>query len=392
MDFSLPATAEEFAEEVREFVAEHVTDEVVTRYLQTGTMHDWGLHQALADRGWIAPTWPKLDGGQALSEIEAMVLLDQLHRAGAPLDGWIITMCGASAIRALGSAQQRAEVVPQVVAGQALISLGFSEPDSGSDVAAARTRAVRDGDEWIINGQKMFTTMAHEATWVLLLTRTDPSAAKHRGLTMFLVPLDSPGIVVEPVHTLGGERTNITFYADVRVPDTARVHELNKGWELLTLALTTERGSAFGAGSSFLGTMGRMLDGTLRWAATARRGGRPILEEPTARRRLAKAKIDHEVSRLLNLRSVWLAGQDIVPDVEASVAKLFSTEALQRMTSDLLELIGPEGLLNHHSPAAPSGGAMEHAFRHSTVTTIYGGSSEVMRNIISQRGLGLPRG
>ncbi|MDT5259477.1 MAG: hypothetical protein QOD10_4557, partial [Mycobacterium sp.] len=336
MDFSLPPTSDEFARKVREFVAAHVTDEVVTRSLATGTMHDWGLHQALAAQGWIAPTWPKSDGGQALSELEAMVLLDELHLAGAPLDGWITTMCGASAIRALGSVQQRADVVSQVVAGKALIALGFSEPDSGSDVAAARTRAVRDGDEWIINGQKMFTTMAHEATWVLLLTRTDPSAAKHRGLTMFLVPLDSPGIVVEPIHTLGGERTNITFYSDVRVPDTARVHELNKGWEFLTLALTTERGSAFGAGSSFMGTMGRMLEGTLRWAATARRGGRPVLEEPTSRRRLAKAKIDHEVSRLLNLRSVWLAGQGMVPDVEASVAKLYTTEALQRMTSDLL--------------------------------------------------------
>ncbi|ORA11652.1 acyl-CoA dehydrogenase family protein [Mycobacterium arosiense] len=392
MDFSLPVGAESFAEEVRTFVADHVTADVVARSLETGTMHDWGLHRALAQRGWLAPTWPKSEGGQDLSEIEAMVLLDQLHRAGAPLDGWITTMCGASAIRALGSPQQRAEVVAKVVAGEALISLGFSEPDSGSDVAAARTRAVRDGDHWVINGQKMFTTMAHEATWVLLLTRTDPATAKHRGLTMFLVPLNSDGIVVEPVHTLGGERTNITFYTDVRIPDTARVHELNKGWEFLTLALTTERGSAFGAGSSFMGTMGRMLDGTLAWAARTHHNGRTVLEEPTARRRLAAAKIDHEVARLLNLRSVWLAGQGAISDVEAAVAKLFSTEALQRMTADLLDLLGPEGLLNHRCAVAPSGGEMEHAFRHSTVTTIYGGSSEIMRNIIAHRGLGLPRG
>ena len=392
MDFSLPPSAKSFAEEVREFVAEHVTAEVVARSLETGTMHDWGLHRALAERGWLAPTWPKSEGGQGLSEIEAMLLLDQLHRAGAPLDGWTTTMCGTSAIRALGSQQQRTEIVPRVVAGEALIALGFSEPDSGSDVAAARTRAVLDGDDWIINGQKMFTTMAHEATWVLLLTRTDPSAAKHRGLTMFLVPLDTEGIVVEPVHTLGGERTNITFYTDVRVPDSARVHELNKGWEFLTLALTTERGSAFGAGSSFMGTMGRMLDGTLRWAAVTGSDGRTVLDDPNARRRLAKARVDYEVARLLNLRSVWLAGHHTVSDVEAATAKLFSTEALQRMTADLLDLLGPEGLLDHCCPAAPSGGVMEHAFRHSTVTTIYGGSSEIMRNIISQRGLGLPRG
>jgi len=392
MDFTLPPSAEAFAKDVRAFVDQHVTTDVMRRSLTTGTMHDWGLHRALAERGWLAPTWPKSEGGQDLSEFEAMVLLDELHRAGAPLDGWVTTMCGASAIRTLGSDTQRAEVVAKVVAGEALISLGFSEPDSGSDVAAARTKAVRDGDDWVINGQKMFTTMAHEATWVLLLTRTNPDAAKHRGLTMFLVPLDSPGIVIEPVHTLGGERTNVTFYTDVRVPDSARVHELNKGWEFLTLALTTERGSAFGAGSSFMGTMAQMLQGTVEWARASQRGGEAIIDEAPMRRRLAKAAVDYEVARLLNLRAVWLAAQHRVLDVEAAVAKLFSTEALQRMTSDLLEAVGPEGLLNHDSPEAVAGGSLEHAFRHGTVTTIYGGSSEIMRNIISQRGLGLPRG
>jgi alkylation response protein AidB-like acyl-CoA dehydrogenase len=167
---------------------------------------------------------------------------------------------------------------------------------------------------------------------------------------------------------------------------------VNKGWQFLTLALTSERGSAFGAGSSFMGTMGRMLEGTLEWARTTRRDGGMALDEPTTRRRLARASVDYEVSRLLNLRSIWLVGQGQSPDVEASVAKLFSTEALQRMTSDLMDVLGPEGLLNHHSVEAPSKGTMEHAYRHGVVTTIYGGSSEIMRNIISQRGLGLPRG
>jgi alkylation response protein AidB-like acyl-CoA dehydrogenase len=157
MDFSLPPNAEAFAKEVREFVTEHVTEEVVKRSLETGTMHDWGLHQALAARGWLAPMWPADEGGRNLSEIEGMVLLDHLHRAGAPLDGWITTMCGASAIRTLGTDEQRANVVAKVVAGEALIALGFSEPDSGSDVASARTKAIRDEDGWVINGQKMFT-------------------------------------------------------------------------------------------------------------------------------------------------------------------------------------------------------------------------------------------
>jgi alkylation response protein AidB-like acyl-CoA dehydrogenase len=391
MRFDLPRQAEAFRAEVKEFVAEHVTDQVVRRAYETGTMHDWRLHRALAEKRWLAAPWPEAEGGQGRSPFEMMVLLDELHRAGAPLDGWITTMCGASAIRATGNDRHREEVVKAVVAGEALIALGFSEPDAGSDVAAARTVAERDGDEWVINGQKMFTTMAHEARWVFLLARTDRLAAKHRGLTMFLVPMDSPGVAVDPVHTLGGERTNVTFYTDVRIPDANRVGGVNEGWQILTLALTTERGSAFGAGSSFLGTMHTVLERTAEWARTTRRAGAPVSDDPHVRRRMARAYVEFEVSRLLNHRSIWLVDRGEVPDVEASIAKLFATESLQRVCSDLLDLLGTDGLRNHLDPDAPGEGEIEHAYRHGAVTTIYGGSSEIMRNIIAARGLGLPR-
>lgn len=386
MHFDLPAEAEAFRTEVRDFVTEHVTREVVDRAYRTGTMHDWGLHRALAEKGWLAAPWPVEEGGQSRSPFEMMVLLDEMHRASAPLDGWITTMCGAGAIRAAGTDEHRDQVVTKVVAGDALISLGFSEPDAGSDVAAARTRAVRDGDEWVINGQKMFTTMAHEAEWVFLLTRTD-TTSRHGGLTMFLVPLDDPGITVDPVHTLGGERTNVTFYTDVRVPDTARVGELNRGWDVLVMALNMERGSAFGAGSSFLGTMHTVLEQSANWARACGKD-----TDPHVRRRMARAFVDYEVSRLLNHRSIWLAGQGNVPDVQAAIAKIYATERLQKMCSDLLDLLGADGLLDHQCPDAPGGGEMEHAYRHGAVTTIYGGSSEVLRGIVAARGLGLPRG
>ena len=391
MRFDLPASAEAFRTEVREFVRQHVTDEVVARAYRTGTMHDWGLHRALAEKGWLAAPWSPEDGGQGRSPFEMMVLLDEMHRAGAPLDGWITTMCGASAVKAAGTDDQRALVIKKVVAGEALIALGFSEPDAGSDVAAARTRADRDGDEWVINGQKMFTTMAHEAEWVFLLTRTD-AASKHGGLTMFLVPLDSPGVTVDPVHTLGGERTNITFYTDVRVPDSARVGEVNGGWKILTLALNLERGSAFGAGSSFLGTMQTVLERTTGWARNATGPRGRVADDLQARRRIAKAFVDYEVSRLLNHRSIWLVDRGQMPDVEAAVAKVFATESLQRVCSNLLDLLGPDGVLDHRAgDRAPGHGEMEHAYRHGAVTTIYGGSSEVLRGIIAARGLGLPR-
>ena len=386
MDFGLTTAARTFRDEVRAFVDEHVTDEVIDRALTTGTMHDWGLHRALAEKRWLAGPWPEADGGLALSAFEMMELLDELHLAGAPLDGWITTMCGANAVRDCGTDFHRSQVVPRVAAGEALIALGFSEPDAGSDVAAARTRAVRDGNSWIIDGQKMFTTMAHEASWVFLLARTDTEGPKHKGLTMFLVPLDTPGIEVQAVHTLGGERTNITFYNDITVADEWRVGEVGGGWSVLTLALNHERGSAFGAGSSFLGTSRKVLERTLGW-------GREHPEEcddELALERIGRAAVAHEVSRLLNHRAIWMAERGSPPAVEAAMAKLVSTESLQRSCADLLDLVGPDALRRRGDPEAEAHGELEHAFRHGTITTIYGGSSEVLRGLIA-RGIGLPR-
>lgn len=374
-----------------------MTPEVIRAALDTGTMHNWDMYRAMAAKKWIAPTWPVNEGGLGMSEADAMTLMNELMASGAPLDGgWIITMCAASGLRAGGSEAQKREILPKVVRGELLIALGLSEPDCGSDVAAARTRAVRDGAGdsagWVINGAKMFTTMAHEATYVYVLARTDPDAPKHKGLTMFLVPLDAPGIVIDPVHTLGSERTNVTFYTDVRVPDSAILGELNRGWEFLTYMLTEERGSAFGAGMSFMGTIRRVTAATLQWARETERDGHRVIDELQTRRRFARAAIHQEVSELLNIRSIWLGsrGKDI--SVDAAIAKLYCTDVLQRTTSDFLEMLGPEGLLNHHAEGAPDGGEIEHAFRHAPVTTIYGGSSEVLRSVVGQRGLGLPRG
>jgi alkylation response protein AidB-like acyl-CoA dehydrogenase len=208
---------------------------------------------------------------------------------------------------------------------------------------------------------------------------------------MFLVPLDRPGIEIQAVRTLGGERTNITFYNDVCVPDHARVGAVDGGWQVVTTSLAFERGSAFGATSSFLGTLHRVLDRTIAWSKQAQRNNGPAVGDPDVRRRIARAAIDYEVSNVLNHRSIWLADQGTIPDAEASMAKLYATESLQRVCSDLLDLAGTDGLLTWTGQGAAGIGAVEHAFRHGVVTTIYGGSSEIMRNIIAQRGLGLPR-
>jgi alkylation response protein AidB-like acyl-CoA dehydrogenase len=286
----------------------------------------------------------------------------------------------------VGTDEQRREILPRAVRGEVLVVLGFSEPESGSDVAAAQTRAVRDGDEWVINGSKMFTTNAHIGDYVFLLARTNTEVAKHKGLTTFLVPLDQPGIEVQAVTTLSGERTNITYYNDVRVDDRWRIGEVDGGWRVMTASLQDEHSSGFGA------PLARLLDEAEAWALEARDAeGRARIEDPSVRARLARCAAELEVSLLLERRSVWMAEQHIVPEAEGPMAKLFSSEALERHAQALTEMVGPDGLRSYLDPTAPRGGRIEHALRFSLGTTIYAGSSEVQRNIIAGRGLGLPR-
>jgi alkylation response protein AidB-like acyl-CoA dehydrogenase len=285
-----------------------------------------------------------------------------------------------------GSDEHRREVVPRILAGEVMCCLGYSEPDAGSDVAAVATRAVRDGDAWVIDGQKMFTTMAHEAQYVFLLCRSNFEAPKHKGMTMFLVPMDTPGIEVTPVETMGGERTNITFYSDVRVPDSCRVGAVDDGWTVMHAALVYERNSAN------WGEPHHLVETMAHWATTTTLpdGSRPF-DDPAVQEVLARWTTELEAGRLLLFRSAWLAAQGGLPHVEGSMAKLHITEAFVRASSELLDLLGPDGLLQMGEEGTVERGLVEHAFRHAVVTTIYGGSSEVQREIIAGRGLGLPR-
>lgn len=386
MDFRFPAHAETFRADVRAFMEEHVSEELEEHIYRTGVNHDDGFVAAMRDRGWLGAAWPEEYGGQGRDAWELLALMDENMRADAPMYAQGTTSMIAKVIMHAGTEEQRREIIPKALRGEIIMVLGFSEPEAGSDVANAQTRAVRDGDEWVINGSKMFTTNAHLADYVFLLTRTNPDVPKHKGLTMFLVPMKQPGVEVQAVYTLSGERTNITYYSDVRVDDRWRIGDVDGGWRVLTTALQDEHSAAFGV------RLRTLVERVEAWAReTVDENGRPRIDDPDVRERLAHAATEAEVSLLLQRRATWMSTQGVVPEAEGPMAKLFSSEAFERAAQDLCELVGPDALRSYFDPSAPQGGRIEHALRFSLGTTIYAGTSEVQRNIIATRGLGLPR-
>ena len=386
MDFRLGERGETFRAEARRFLDEHLTDEVRERMHTTGVHHNWGFHRARVEHGLLAPGWPEELGGQGRDPLEVQAYLEEFQSAGAPTYGVGTTLMVANIIRHIGTDEQKQLIIPRALSGEILIVLGFTEPESGSDVAAAQTRAVRDGDEWLVNGQKMFTTNAQEADYVFLLARTNGEVPKHKGLTTFLVPLRQPGVEIQPVFTLSGERTNLTFYSDARVDDSLRIGEVDGGWHVMTVGLTFERTGPQGGDSV------RLLRAMEEWALTSTDdAGRPKAEDADVRARLGRAAAENEVSLLLARRCAWLQNSGALPGVEGSMAKLFASEALTRQSADFVDMLGPDGVRGDGDPTAVAGGIAEYYFRFAMGTITYGGTSEIQRNIIAQRGLGLPR-
>ena len=398
MDFSLTPSEQQFRDELQEFCSEHVTQEV-KELIRNGTLHNWELHRKMAERGWLWGAIPEELGGGGRSPMEMAVFTEELQLAGAPIDGIGNIVLVASVVLELGNDFLKAEVVPKLLNGESLVSLGYSEPEAGSDVAACRTKAEQDGDQWLINGQKMWTTMAHEADYVILLARTDPEVPKHRGLTMFIVPFALPGIEIQPVWTIGTERTNATFYDNVRIGDQWRIGEINKGWQVMLACLKYERGFAGGQYPS-----APLIEAARHYAETHSAPGHSpenssestsestlLIHDPVIRERLVRAMIDVEACRALAYRTAAIAAAGGQFGVEGSMTKLFSSERYQQHCDWFLDMQGPEGLLRWGTPEAPDDGEIEENWRHAPVTTIYGGTSEIQRNNIAEHRLGLPR-
>ncbi|MGV0790675.1 acyl-CoA dehydrogenase family protein [Mycolicibacterium sp. XJ1819] len=386
MHFQLDAETEAYRAEVRAHLREVMTAEFEEQLYRSGVAHDDDFAKGLVDKGLFAPTWAPEHGGQNRSAWDDQVLTEELMRSDAPVYLSETTRMVASIIREVGNPTMQDRILSGAMKGDVTIALGFTEPECGSDVAAATTKAVRDGDQWIINGSKMFTTNGHIADYIFLLARTSPEKPKHKGLTMFLVPLGSSGFEAQAVWTLSGERTNITFFSDVRIGDEWRIGEVDAGWQVLSLSLQDEHASGWGP------HIARLLTHAERWAETAEApDGARQLDKPDVRRRIARVAMEYEVSMLLQRRCVWMAEEGQTPIAEGPMSKVFSTESLVRASQDIVELIGPDAMRSYFEPSAPEQGRFEHLMRFSLGTTIYAGTSEVQRSIIAARGLGLPR-
>jgi alkylation response protein AidB-like acyl-CoA dehydrogenase len=378
MEFSLPPDVEDYRREIKELVARYVTPEVIDRQHRTGTFNSPELNLALAERGFLERAVPGLGKGDP---IELWVLFNELEKAGAPYDGISVAVMVAGVVNHSGTEWQKKQVLPSILAGEALVCMGYSEPDYGSDLASITTKAERDGDEWVINGAKMWTTMAHVAKWLILLTRTDPNLPKHKGLTMFILPMDTPGISVEPVYTMATEHTNATFYDNVRVGQEWVLGEVNGGWRTMGVALAFERGVMGGTNPAV--PLLRHFDD---WAT---RSG--AIADPISREHMARVAIDNQVAALLTQRAAWIAASGGLPGLEGSMTKVFASEAYRKASAWFQAAAAAEGLLQFHQPGAAADGYIDYDARHSVVSTIYGGTSEINRNNIAERHLGLPK-
>jgi alkylation response protein AidB-like acyl-CoA dehydrogenase len=312
------------------------------------------------------------------------LLNEELASVGAPLIGKGVGCIGKTLI-AHGSERLKREFLPQILRADIEFALGYSEPSAGSDLASLRLRATPVEDGWILDGQKMWTTSAHFADWYWVAARTDTTAPKHKGISVFLVPMQHPGLSVTEVKTMGGHRTNQVFFDNVHVSRDYLVGQENRGWTYVCEALDYERFTMF-----TVGPLRVKFEALVELLRITHRDGEPLCRLPAVRERIAALSTELEAATVLQRRVIAAAMKGHVPTVEAAMYKLCGTELGRRMADAALEMLGPEGLLAHGAPGAPADGKWEHSWRATVVDTIGGGSSEVQKNIIARRGLGLP--
>lgn len=338
--------------------------------------------------GWWGLGWPIEYGGQGRSVLDQFVFYDEATRANAPSPMIALNTVGPTLMR-YGTQEQKNRFLPGILSGELDFAIGYTEPGSGTDLASLRTRATRDGDGFVVNGNKIYTTGGDAADYIWLAARTDPDAPKHKGITILLVDTTAPGFSWTPLETIGGEVTTATYYEDVHVPAEMVVGEVNGGWRMITSQLNHERVALAAMGGRSL----ELFDQVRAWAAdqVTPEGGR-LVDVPWVRATLARAYARLEALKLLNWRMAWKTHTDQLTPADASAGKVFGSEADVEVFRMLLEVIGRAGFLRKGSPGAELAGLLEKSYRSAPVRTFGGGSNEVQREILAQTALGLPRG
>jgi alkylation response protein AidB-like acyl-CoA dehydrogenase len=380
IDFSPEERA--LRDRLRGYLAELITDELLAEVAGTeggGPLYTKALRQLGAD-GWLGIGWPVEFGGQARPAIEQFIFFDEVQRAGFPIP--FLTLCTVGpTLMKFGSEEQKATMLPRILRGELHFAIGYSEPGAGTDLASLKTRAVRDGDHYVVDGQKVFTSLAEYADFIWLAVRTDPDAPKHKGISILMVDRHAPGVSITPIHTLGGNRTNMTFLDGVRVPVTNRVARENEGWRLITTQLNHERVALLAPGP-----VARFVEETTAWAKAT-----GAIETPWVRLALARAHAQIETLRLMAWRQAWNVGHERLDPAEASTVKVYGSEAAVRIYQLLLEVLGTGGVVKAGSPGALLRGRIETYYRTTLVLSFGGGTNEIQRDIIAQIGLGMPR-
>jgi alkylation response protein AidB-like acyl-CoA dehydrogenase len=385
MDFEYTPEQEKLRKEYRQRLEAVMTPE--RRAAVVGKMEGGAAvveaRRALGEAGLLGVAWPVEYGGGGLTALEQYIFAEEARRVHAPLPFVTLNTVGPTLIQ-YGTEEQKQEFLPAILNGTVDFAIGYSEPGAGSDLASLRTTAVRDGDDFVINGSKMFTSGAEFADYIWLAARTDPEAKKHKGITVFIVPTDSPGFSWKPLHTMPGVSTYYTFYDDVRVPETSIVLGENQGWKLVTNQLNLER-----AAMGNLGALEPLFEKTLQWAQTTELDDGFVIDQPWVQQALARVEAQVAAYRLLNLRVNANMGSGALGMGEASAAKVFGTELTQQVARELLDVVGQAGLRKDAN--APFKGELESAYRFAVINTFGGGANELQRDIIAMAGLGMPR-
>jgi alkylation response protein AidB-like acyl-CoA dehydrogenase len=384
MDFSPVELSDDdlaFQQEARSILKMLVTEDVKRRDRETGDNFDEDVHLALGAAGYLALEWnSESDGG--FTRVRRRIWELEKRRAHVPWVTWGTTSMVARSVAKFGSAELREEVMPRVFSGEVRLCLGYTEPEGGSDIATCKTRAVRDGDSWLINGSKMFTTGAHKCQYVFLITNTAPDAPKHKSLTMFLVPLNSPGIEIQGLRTVDGDRTNIVYYSDVRVDDKYRLGDVNAGWTVLREPLNTEHGAVSAAPDGLQDTSIMMHQAGTMATAVDNAVKRVIRRDPSGRRLLDDQSVAYRLGRSFARIEASLSA----PNIYGRVA---NAQAMRDVSPDLMDILGAASALPFGTDGAADDGSAEYVYRFAPLVGIYGGTLEVFRNMIGQYMLGL---